>query len=123
MVDYGMEQGVDLYENAPLPMAESRIDFVFLTHAHIDHSGYLPLLYKRGFRGAIFATDATADLCRIMLLDSAHIQESDAEWKTRKAQRQGKPPWSPSTPRRTRWAHAGCFGPATTASGWRCARA
>lgn len=123
MVDYGMEQGVDLYENAPLPVAESRIDYVFLTHAHIDHSGYLPLLYKRGFRGAIFATDATADLCRIMLLDSAHIQESDAEWKTRKAQRQGKPPWSPSTPRRTRWAHAGCFGPATMASGWRCARA
>ena len=95
MVDYGMEQGVDLYENAPLPMAESRIDFVFLTHAHIDHSGYLPLLYKRGFRGAIFATDATADLCRIMLLDSAHIQESDAEWKTRKAQRQGRPPVEP----------------------------
>ena len=66
MVDYGMEQGVDLYENAPLPVAESRIDYVFLTHAHIDHSGYLPLLYKRGFRGAVFATDATADLCRIM---------------------------------------------------------
>ena len=95
MVDYGMEQGTDLYENAPLPVPESRIDYVFLTHAHIDHSGYLPLLYKNGFRGAIFATDATADLCRIMLLDSAHIQESDAQWKTRKAQRQGKPPVEP----------------------------
>ena len=95
MVDYGMEQGTDLYENAPLPVPESRIDYVFLTHAHIDHSGYLPLLYKNGFRGAIFATDATADLCRIMLLDSAHIQESDAEWQTRKAQRQGKPPVEP----------------------------
>ena len=95
MVDYGMEQGTDLYENAPLPVPESRIDYVFLTHAHIDHSGYLPLLYKNGFRGAIFATDATADLCRIMLLDSAHIQESDAQWKTRKAQRQGKPSVEP----------------------------
>ena len=95
MVDYGMEQGVDLYENAPLPVPESQIDYVFLTHAHIDHSGYLPLLYKKGFRGAIFATDATTDLCRIMLLDSAHIQESDAEWKTRKAQRQGRPPVEP----------------------------
>lgn len=95
MVDYGMEQGTDLYENAPLPVPENRIDYVFLTHAHIDHSGYLPLLYKNGFRGAIFATDATADLCRIMLLDSAHIQESDAEWQTRKAQRQGRPPVEP----------------------------
>lgn len=91
MIDYGMEQGVDLFENAPLPVPESRIDYVFLTHAHIDHSGYLPLLYKNGFRSAIYATHATADLCKIMLMDSAHIQESDAEWKNRKAQRQGKP--------------------------------
>ena len=95
MVDYGMEQGVDLYANAPLPVSESQIDYVFLTHAHIDHSGHLPLLYKNGFRGQIFATAATTDLCRIMLLDSAHIQESDAEWRTRKAQRQGKPPVEP----------------------------
>lgn len=95
LVDYGMEQGVDLYENAPLPIPESSVDFVLLTHAHIDHSGYLPLLYKRGFRGEVFATHATADLCRIMLLDAAHIQESDAEWKTRKAKREGKPPVDP----------------------------
>ena len=95
MVDYGMEQGVDLYQNAPLPLAESELDAVLLTHAHIDHSGYLPLLYKKGFRGPIFATGPTTDLCKIMLLDSAHIQESDAEWKTRKAQRRAQPPVEP----------------------------
>ena len=90
MVDYGMEQGVDLFENAPLPIQESQIDYVLLTHAHIDHSGYLPLLYKNGFRGKIFSTETTADLCRIMLQDSAFIQESDAEYKNRKAQRSGR---------------------------------
>lgn len=95
MVDYGMEQGVDLFENAPLPIPENQIDLVLLTHAHIDHSGYLPLLCKRGFAGPIFSTDTTADLCRIMLLDSAHIQKSDAEYKTRKNQRKGLPPVEP----------------------------
>ena len=58
-----------------------------------------------------------------MLLDSAHIQESDAEWKTRKAQRQGKPPVEPLYTQEDALAHAGCFGPAATTSGWRCARA
>lgn len=91
MIDYGMEQGADIFENTPLPIAAGMIDAVFLTHAHIDHSGHLPLLYKQGFRGPIYATHATADLCKIMLLDSAHIQEMDAEWKNRKAQRSGKP--------------------------------
>lgn len=90
MIDYGMEQGADIYENAPLPVAAGMIDYVLLTHAHIDHSGYLPLLYKQGFKGAVFATEATEDLCKIMLLDSAHIQEMDAEWKNRKAQRSGR---------------------------------
>ncbi len=90
MVDYGMEQGVDIYENAPLPIAAGMIDYVLITHAHIDHTGYLPLLYKQGFKGNVFATEGTEDLCRIMLLDSAHIQEMDAEWKNRKAQRSGK---------------------------------
>lgn len=91
MVDYGMEQGAGMYENAPLPISEQEIDYVLLTHAHIDHSGYLPLLYKNGFRGKVFTTKPTAELCGIMLLDSAHIQESDAEWKNRKALRSGRP--------------------------------
>ena len=95
MIDYGMEQGVNLFENAPLPILESEIDYVLLTHAHIDHSGYLPLLYKNGFRGTIHTTETTSDLCKIMMLDSAHIQESDAEWKSRKNERKGLPPVEP----------------------------
>lgn len=95
MVDYGMEQGVDLFANTPLPILESQIDCVLVTHAHIDHTGYLPLLYKNGFRGPVYATETTSDLCKIMLQDSAHIQESDAEWKTRKNQRKGLPPVEP----------------------------
>ena len=90
LIDYGMEQGVNLYENVPLPVAAEKIEAVFLTHAHIDHSGWLPLLYKEGFRGAIYATGPTVDLCRIMLLDSAYIQEMEAEWKNRKAVRSGR---------------------------------
>ncbi|MDE7354331.1 MAG: MBL fold metallo-hydrolase [Acetatifactor sp.] len=87
LVDYGMEQGVNVFENVPLPVSESLIDYVFLTHAHIDHSGLLPLLYAKGFRGQVFATEATADLCSIMLRDCAHIQMMEAEWKNRKAKR------------------------------------
>ena len=87
LVDYGMEQGINLYENAPLPVDAAQIDYVLLTHAHIDHSGLLPLLYAKGFRGQIYATDATVDLCSIMLRDSAHIQMQEAEWRNRKAKR------------------------------------
>ncbi len=87
LVDYGMEQGVNTFENADLPVAESMIDYVLLTHAHVDHSGMLPLLYARGFRGQIFTTDASADLCGIMLRDCAHIQYMEAEWKNRKLRR------------------------------------
>ena len=87
LVDYGMEQGLNIYENVPLPVEAAQIDYVFLTHAHIDHSGLLPLLYARGFRGQIFATEATCDLCSIMLRDSAHIQMQEAEWRNRKAKR------------------------------------
>ncbi|MBP5197995.1 MAG: MBL fold metallo-hydrolase [Lachnospiraceae bacterium] len=92
LVDYGMEQGVDAYENAPLPVNESMIDYVFLTHAHVDHSGLLPLLYAHGFRGQIFTTDATADLCNIMLRDCAHIQQMECEWKNRKMKRNSDAP-------------------------------
>ncbi|MBQ6638536.1 MAG: MBL fold metallo-hydrolase [Lachnospiraceae bacterium] len=87
LVDYGMEQGINVFENAPLPFDEAMIDYVFLTHAHIDHSGMLPLLYARGFRGRVIMTDATADLCSIMLRDCAHIQMQEAEWKQRKIKR------------------------------------
>ncbi len=91
LVDCGMEQGPDLYENQEIPVKPSSIDYVFITHAHIDHSGLLPLLYNHGFRGQVFATTATVQLCEIMLKDSAHIQMSEAEWKNRKAKRAGLP--------------------------------
>jgi metallo-beta-lactamase family protein len=91
IVDYGMEQGLNVYENVDLPVNAGNLDFILLTHAHIDHSGLIPLLYAKGFRGKIYATRATTDLCEIMLQDSAHIQEFEAEWKNRKARRSGKP--------------------------------
>lgn len=87
LIDCGMEQGVNVYENVEIPVDEALLDYVFLTHAHVDHSGMLPLLYARGFRGQIFATDASTDLCSIMLRDCAHIQMQEAEWKNRKAKR------------------------------------
>ncbi len=95
LVDCGMEQGRDVFQNIPLPVPVSRIEAVFLTHAHIDHSGMLPRLYKDGFDGSIYATDVTCDLCNIMLRDSAHIQESEAKWRSRKAERAGLPPVEP----------------------------
>lgn len=94
LVDYGMEQGNNVFENAELPVPESKIDYVLLTHAHVDHSGMLPLLYARGFRGQIFTTEATADLCSIMLRDCAHIQMQEAEWRSRKAKRSSEVAYS-----------------------------
>ena len=91
LVDCGMEQGVDVFQNMPLPVSANAIEAVFLTHAHIDHSGMLPKLCKDGFSGAIYATEATCNLCNIMLRDSAHIQESEAQWRSRKAERAGEP--------------------------------
>lgn len=95
LVDCGMEQGADLYVNQEIPVNASKIDYVFVTHAHIDHSGLLPLLYSHGFRGSIYATRATNDLCNIMLKDSAHIQMFEVEWKNRKAKRAGRPEVTP----------------------------
>lgn len=95
LIDCGMEQGADLYENQEIPVSAGEIDYVLLTHAHIDHSGKLPLLCKQGFSGDIVTTFATSDLCEIMLRDSAHIQEFEAEWRNRKAKRSGEEEYEP----------------------------
>ena len=96
LVDCGMEQGPDYYETQPVPVPASELDFVLLTHAHIDHSGNLPALYAKGFRGPVYATEATADLCNIMLRDSAHIQMFEAEWRNRKNRRAGREEFVPA---------------------------
>lgn len=95
LVDCGMEQGIDVYENQSIPVCEAEIDYVLLTHAHIDHSGLLPLIYAKGFRGEVITTSPTVDLCNIMLRDSAHIQMFEAEWRNRKAKRAGHDPYIP----------------------------
>ena len=95
LVDCGMEQGPDLYENQEIPVASGDIDYILLTHAHIDHSGKIPMLCKQGFHGEIVTTFATSDLCNIMLRDSAHIQEFEAEWRNRKGKRAGQPEYEP----------------------------
>lgn len=96
LVDCGMEQGPNYYENMEIPVPCKDLDFVLLTHAHMDHSGNLPAIYAKGFQGPIYATDATCHLCDIMLRDSAHIQMFEAGWRTRKARRQGKPDYVPA---------------------------
>ena len=90
LVDCGLEQGRDLYVNCEIPVSPADIDALLLTHAHIDHSGKIPALVAAGYDGPIYATQATAMLCDIMLQDSAHIQENEAEWKNRKARRAGE---------------------------------
>ncbi len=96
LVDCGMEQGIDVFQNVPLPIPAARVDAVFLTHAHIDHSGMIPRLYKDGFRGVVYATEATVKLADIMLRDSAHIQMTEAEWKNRRAERAGDDAYEPT---------------------------
>jgi len=95
LVDCGMEQGTDVYENIELPVNPGELDYILLTHAHIDHTGLVPLMYARGFRGQIYATKATMELCDIMLRDSAHIQMFEAEWKNKRAKRNGMEPVEP----------------------------
>lgn len=95
LIDYGMEQGRNDFDNVEIPFPAGDIDFILVTHAHIDHTGLIPLLGARGFTGQVFATPATCDLCEIMLLDSAGIQEFEAEWRTRKGRRKGLEPFVP----------------------------
>ena len=96
LVDCGMEQGPNYYENQDIPVSPGELDFALLTHAHMDHSGNLPAIYAKGFQGPIYATEATCHLCDIMLRDSAHIQMFEAEWRNRKGKRQGKPLFVPA---------------------------
>lgn len=95
LVDCGLEQGADIYENCEIPVTPCDIDAVCLTHAHIDHSGKIPALVSQGFKGEIYSTLATRKLCNIMLRDSAHIQEFEAEWRNRKAKRAGQGEYVP----------------------------
>lgn len=92
LVDCGMNQGrnSDALNREPFRFHPDQIDTLLLTHAHLDHSGLIPRLTAGGFPGKILTTSATAELAEIILLDSAHIQEKDAEWQTKKAQRAGK---------------------------------
>ena len=113
LIDCGLQQGKDERDNSVLDFAPNYIDYVIVTHAHIDHSGRIPLLIKEGFQGQIVTTRLTAQLMSVMLQDSAHIQEMDAQWKNQKGKRAGRPPveplytvedaarWPPTSPRRS----------------------
>ena len=98
LVDCGMFQGRSQEEamnEQPLPVTPSEIDYVLLTHAHIDHSGRIPWLYVNGFKGEVLATKAAIDLCGLLLPDSGYIQEFEVEWKNRKRKRAGRKPLEP----------------------------
>ena len=98
LVDCGLHQGKfeeELLNDEPFDYDVNSIDFMLLTHAHIDHSGRIPKLYKDGYKNPIYATKATCDLCSIMLPDSGHIQETENEIKNKKRKRNGKKPIEP----------------------------
>ena len=95
LIDCGLQQGRDEYDDNALDFAPNYIDYVIVTHAHIDHSGRIPMLVKHGFQGQIITTRLTGQLLSIMLRDSAHIQESDAQWKNQKGKRAGRPEVEP----------------------------
>ncbi|ASS41780.1 MBL fold hydrolase [Eubacterium minutum ATCC 700079] len=98
LMDCGQFQGgkaQEILNYEPFPFEPAEVEAMILSHAHIDHCGRIPLLVKRGFRGKIYCTDATADLLEVMLLDSAHIHEMDAEWQSKRNMRAGKPAVEP----------------------------
>lgn len=95
LIDCGLQQGRDEHDDNALDFSPNYIDYVLVTHAHIDHSGRIPLLVKEGFQGQIYTTRLTANLLSIMLRDSAHIQESDAQWQNQKGKRAGREPVEP----------------------------
>ena len=93
LLDFGMYQGkaeLEIENHKPFEYNPSEIDFMLLTHAHIDHSGRIPKLYNEGFNGPIYAHKATCDLCGLMLPDSGHIQEMESQWKNKKRLRKGE---------------------------------
>lgn len=98
LLDCGMYQGKGLetdYLNRRLGFEPESINYLILSHAHIDHSGLIPFMYKNGFRGSVICTSATRDLCSIMLPDSGHIQELDVKWFNKKRMRKGLPTVTP----------------------------
>ncbi len=98
LLDCGMFQGKGLETeamNRNLMFDPATIDYLILSHAHIDHSGLIPYMYREGFRGSVLCTNATRDLCAIMLADSGHIQELDNKWFNKKRMKQGLPPVQP----------------------------
>jgi metallo-beta-lactamase family protein len=98
LVDCGLFQGKakeEAMNEQQLPVNPADIDYVLLTHAHIDHSGRIPWLYVNGFKGEVIAVKACVDLCSLLLPDSGHIQEFEAEWKNRKRMRAGREPEKP----------------------------
>ncbi len=116
LVDCGMHQERELRERdwRPFPIPPSSIDAVLITHAHLDHCGYLPKLVREGFAGPVYCTPATAEIMKISLMDSAHLQESDAEYKRKRHEREGRQGPHPEVPLYTVADAEACFPHLTT---------